>query len=72
MSNPFDKINITDIVPVTYNPRKISNAEYNKLSKSINEFGVINQIIVNLKNNHIIGGNQRFDVLYDEYLDNGE
>ena len=46
MDNNFDKINITDIVPVTYNPRSISNTEYNKLSNSINEFGVINPIIM--------------------------
>ena len=68
----YDTINIEDITPSTYNPRKISNNEYNKLSRSINEFGVISPIIINLKNNHIIGGHQRYEVLYDEYLDNGE
>lgn len=68
----YDTINIEDITPSTYNPRKISNTEYNKLSRSINEFGVISPIIINLKNNHIIGGHQRYEVLYDEYLDNGE
>ena len=67
----FDKINITDIAPATYNPRKISNTEYNKLPNSISEFGVISPIIINLKNNHIIGGHQRFDVLYDEYITDG-
>lgn len=68
----FEKIKITDIKPSTYNPRKISNTEYNKLSKSISEFGVISPIIINLRTNHIIGGHQRFDVLYDEYISNGE
>ena len=71
MSNDFDKINIADISPATYNPRKISNTEYNKLSNSLNEFGVISPIIINLKNNHIIGGHQRFDVLMDEYISDG-
>lgn len=71
MTGQYEKININDINPVTYNPRKISNKEYNKLSNSINEYGVINPIIINLKNNHIIGGNQRYDVLYDEYLHDG-
>jgi hypothetical protein len=33
MNNDFDTINITDIVPSVYNPRKISNTEYDKLSK---------------------------------------
>lgn len=72
MKSEYTKINIEDIKPATYNPRKISNEEYNKLSNSINEFGVINPIIVNLKNNHIIGGHMRYDVLYDDYLSNGE
>ena len=67
----FEKISITDIVPSVYNPRKINNREYEKLSNSINEFGVISPIILNLKNNHIIGGHQRYDVLYDEYTNNG-
>jgi len=61
----FETINIVEIKPSTYNPRQISNTEYNKLSNSINEFGVINPIIINLRNNHIIGGHQRYDVLYD-------
>ena len=71
-NNNFDTINITEIAPSTYNPRQISNTEYNKLSNSISEFGVISPIIVNLKNNHIIGGHMRYDALYDEYLSTGE
>ena len=61
-------IKITDLVPAKYNPRKISNEDYNKLSNSINEFGLVDPIIINLKNNHIIGGHQRFDVLMDSYI----
>lgn len=63
----FEKIQITDIEPADYNPRKISKKEYNKLSNSINEFGLVDPIIVNLKNMHIIGGHQRYDVLRQEY-----
>ena len=63
----FEKIGIMDIKPVESNPRLISNNEYEKLSKSINEFGVISPIIINLQNNHIIGGHQRYDVLLEEY-----
>ena len=59
----FETINITDIEPSVYNPRQTSNTEYNKLSNSINEFGVINPIILNLRNNHITGGHQRYEVV---------
>lgn len=63
-----DKIKITDIVPARYNPRKISNEDYNKLSNSISNYGLVDPIIINLNNNHIIGGHQRYDVLMDEYM----
>lgn len=68
----FDKIKITDIKPAEYNPRKMSNDEYNKLSKSIDEFGLVDPIIINLKNNRIIGGHQRYDVLMEEYVGDNE
>ena len=66
----IEEINIKDIKPSKYNPRKISNEEYNKLSRSIDEFGIVDPIIINLNNNHIIGGHQRYEVLYDEYMAN--
>ena len=50
-----EKIKIEDIEPAEYNPRKISKKEYKKLSKSISEFGLVDPIIINLKNMHIIG-----------------
>jgi len=65
----FETINITDLKPAGYNPRKISDAEYSKLEKSINEFGLVDPIIVNLKNNRIIGGHQRYDVLFNEFME---
>lgn len=65
-----NEIKITDIKPSKYNPRKISNDEYNKLSRSIDEFGIVDPIIINLKNKHIIGGHQRYEVLLDEYTAN--
>lgn len=58
------KININDIVPADYNPRQISEHDYQKLANSINEFGVVDPIIINLNDNTIIGGHQRFDVLF--------
>ena len=63
-----ETIKITDITPARYNPRKISNEEYNKLSNSISEFGLVDPIIINLNNNHIIGGPQRYEVLMAEYM----
>lgn len=64
----LEEIQITDIIPSEYNPRRISEEEYEKLSKSLNSFGVVDPIIINLKNKHIIGGHQRYDVLHDQYI----
>lgn len=64
----IEKIKITDIVPAGYNPRQISDEELTKLSNSINEFGLVDPIIINLKNNKIIGGHQRYDVLINQYI----
>jgi len=63
----FEKISFDDIIPADYNPRILSDDEYEKLRRSINEFGLVDPIIINLKNNHIIGGHQRYDVLSEEY-----
>lgn len=68
----FKRINIEDIVPAEYNPRKITDSEYNKLSNSIAEFGFVDPIIINLKNNRIIGGHQRYNVLIEEYMNRDE
>lgn len=68
----IEKIKITDIKPAEYNPRKISNEEFNKLSNSLNEFGLVDPIIINLKNNKIIGGHQRYEVLLDTYMQNND
>ncbi len=64
----FGKINITDIKPADYNPRKISNEEYERLINSVKTFGLVDPIIINLNDNTIIGGHQRYDVLMDMYI----
>ena len=64
----IEKIDINSLVPADYNPRKISDKDYNNLKNSIDEFGIVDPIIVNLKNNTIISGHQRFDVLFYEKM----
>lgn len=66
-NNEYDKIKLADIMPSEYNPRKITDTEYAKLTNSISEFGLVDPIIINLKNNRIIGGHQRYKVLLDKH-----
>ena len=57
------KVDINDLISPEYNPRQITDDEMEKLKNSINEFGYIAPIIVNKHNNHIVGGNQRYEAL---------
>ena len=56
-------INIEDIHEAGYNPRTITNSELTKLKNNIQAFGIVDPIIVNLKNNNIVGGHQRYKAL---------
>lgn len=69
MGLDIKKIKIEDIKPARYNPRSISDKDFKKLSESIEQFGLVDPIIINLKNHNIIGGHQRFDYLYYEKKD---
>lgn len=69
MGLEIKKINIDEIKPASYNPRKIDEKNFKKLSNSIKEFGLVDPIIINLKNHNIIGGHQRFDYLFYEKKD---
>lgn len=59
----IDKIKLTELEPAQYNPRQISDKEQQKLERNLNEFGLVDPIVINLKNNRIIGGHQRYHVL---------
>lgn len=67
MDYSFGTINFNEISPAEYNPRFIDDQEYSQLTNSINRFGLVDPIIINLKNNKIIGGHQRFKVLTEQY-----
>ena len=63
----FKKIQINKLIPAEYNPRKQLKAgdkEYEKIKRSIEEFGYVDPVIVN-KDMTIIGGHQRITVLQD-------
>jgi DNA modification methylase len=66
------KIKLTDIHEAEYNPRVMTESEMNKLENSLNEFGMVDPIIINLKNNKIIGGHQRYKAILNKYYEEGE
>lgn len=64
----IEKIDIRKLNPAKYNPRKDlkpGDTEYEKLKRSINEFGYVEPVIWNKKTNNVVGGHQRLKILRD-------
>jgi DNA modification methylase len=63
------KVSVTDINPAEYNPRKDlkpGDPAYEKLKRSMTEFGYVEPIIWNEETGNIVGGHQRYKVLVAE------
>ena len=63
----LQKVDLKELVYAEYNPRKQltpEDEEYQKIKRSIEEFGYVDPIIIN-KDRTIIGGHQRATVLQD-------
>jgi len=56
---------LSELVPLEYNPRKITQRDKEQLKKSLNKFELADPIIIN-RNNHIIGGHQRYYILLEQ------
>ena len=64
----FEKKNTADLLPADYNPRKDlkpGDAEYEKLKRSIEQFGYVEPVIWNKTTGRVVGGHQRLKVLID-------
>lgn len=60
------EMSVDELVPADYNPRKDlkpGDEEYEKLRKSIKEFGYVETIIWNEKTGNVVGGHQRLKVM---------
>ena len=64
----IEKVNISKLNPAEYNPRKNlqpGDAEYEKLKRSMEQFGYVEPVIWNKTTGRVIGGHQRLKVLVD-------
>lgn len=60
---------VADLHPADYNPRKDlkpGDKQYEKLARSIEEFGYVEPIVWNRRTGNIIGGHQRLKVLIEK------
>jgi len=64
----IEKKNTADLLPAEYNPRKDlkpGDTEYEKLKRSIEQFGYVEPVIWNKTTGRVVGGHQRLKVLLD-------
>lgn len=64
----IETIKVERLLPADYNPRKdlkSGDAEYEKLKRSIEQFGYVEPVIWNKTTGRVVGGHQRLKVLLD-------
>ena len=64
----IERKNTAELLPADYNPRKDlkpGDAEYEKLKRSIEQFGYVEPVIWNKTTGRVVGGHQRLKVLMD-------
>ena len=64
----IEKKNPADLLPADYNPRKDlkpGDPEYEKLKRSLEQFGYVEPVIWNKATGRVVGGHQRLKVLID-------
>lgn len=64
----IEKLKTAQLIPADYNPRKDlkpGDPEYEKLKRSIEQFGYVEPVIWNKTTGNIVGGHQRLKVLLD-------
>jgi len=64
----IEKKNVSELLPADYNPRKDlkpGDPEYEKLKRSIEQFGYVEPVIWNEQTGRVVGGHQRLKVLTD-------
>lgn len=64
----IEKLKTEQLIPADYNPRKDlkpGDADYEKLKRSLVEFGYVEPVIWNKTTGRVVGGHQRLKVLLD-------
>lgn len=68
MQMVVEKRSVSELLPAEYNPRKAlkpGDPEYEKLKRSIQQFGYVEPVIWNKRTGKVVGGHQRLTVLKD-------
>ena len=63
------RMSLAELAPAEYNPRKMTDAAYKGLKRSIERFGLVQPIVFNKQTGRVISGHQRLRVLLDAGVD---
>jgi ParB-like chromosome segregation protein Spo0J len=58
----IEKVKIAELNPAEYNPRRMTNKQYEDLRNSLEKFGLVDPIIIN-SDNTVVGGHQRLRIM---------
>ncbi|WP_206917169.1 ParB N-terminal domain-containing protein [Alicyclobacillus suci] len=64
----IETVKLENLIPAEYNPRidlQPGDPEYEKLKRSIEEFGLVEPIVWNQRTGKVVGGHQRLKILQD-------
>lgn len=65
----YEKIKFADLIPADYNPRKDlqpGDKEWEKISDSLKNFGLVEPLVYNKRSGRIVGGHQRVKILAEQ------
>ena len=65
-------VRLSDLRPAPYNPREISPESLAGLRESLERFGMVDFLVVNKRNMHIISGHQRLKILQEAGIESVE
>jgi hypothetical protein len=57
------EMQVSELIPASYNPRQISDEALSGLKHSIDKFGLVEPIIFNKTTGNVVGGHQRLKIL---------
>lgn len=60
----IEQVKIEDLIPAPYNPRVMDEKEFDGLKASLKAFGMVEPVIANKRNKHIVGGHMRVEAWY--------
>ena len=69
MKTEFRVMKLSELKPAEYNPRKISDIALEGLENTIEEFGLVQNLVWNKRTGNLVGGHQRMKVLTGKHVE---